>query len=304
MENQTIIDHFEIMAFSNYTKNRSLLFSMYLFIYLIGLQGNITIIICVVTNVHLHKPMYISLSNLSTVDMMFTSSTLSKLMDLLLTANNSISYVGCFTQMWFFMFSAVTEDLLLSFMAYDRYVAICKPLYYHMIMNSRNFMLSLMSLWMLSLVNASFITLTIYQMDICHSNKIQHFFCEIKAFDRILCANTKTHLILFGEVMVGFVPFLLSLTSYIKIISVVLSISSMSGRKKAFSTCTSHLTVLVMFYMAGMCMYLKLPSEHLEEQDLVFSTLFTSVIPMLNPMIYSLRNEEVKEAIRKLFILK
>ncbi|XP_072006319.1 olfactory receptor 1N1-like [Engystomops pustulosus] len=248
--------------------------------------------------------MYISLSNLSTVDMMFTSSTLSKLMDLLLTANNSISYVGCFTQMWFFMFSAVTEDLLLSFMAYDRYVAICKPLYYHMIMNSRNFMLSLMSLWMLSLVNASFITLAIYQMDICHSNKIQHFFCEIKAFDRILCANTKTHLILFGEVMVGFVPFLLSLTSYIKIISVVLSISSTSGRKKAFSTCTSHLTVLVMFYMAGMCMYLKLPSEHLEEQDLVFSTLFTSVIPMLNPMIYSLRNEEVKEAIKKLFILK
>ncbi|XP_056425742.1 olfactory receptor 1-like [Hyla sarda] len=304
MENQTTIDHFDIMAFSNSANNRSLLFSVYLIIYLTGLLGNIVIVLCVIIDVRLHKPLYIFLTNLSAVDVMFTSATLPKLMDILLTGNNTISFVQCFTQMFLFMFAACTEDMLLSYMAYDRYVAICKPLYYHLIMNRRNYISVLISIWMLTFGNALFLTLTIYQINICLSNKIQHFFCEMKSFDRILCANIKLHLILFTELSFGFFPFLLCLTSYIKIISVILRIPSTTGRKKAFSTCTSHLTVLGMFYGSGLCMYLKPPPEHVEEQDLVFSTLFSAVIPMLNPIIYSLRNEEVKSALRKIVTLK
>ncbi|KAM3924693.1 olfactory receptor 5V1-like [Leptodactylus fuscus] len=301
MENQTIIDHFEIVAFANSTKNHPLLFTVFFLIYVTGLLGNITIIICVITDVHLHTPMYISLSNLSAVDMIFTSSILPKLMDVLLTKNNSISFVECFAQLCFYLFAAGTEDILLSFMAYDRYVAICRPLHYHLIMDNGKLVLLLLCIWISASVNALFFTLSILQINICHSNKIQHFFCEIKALDRIVCANIALHLILYFEIIVlGLVPFLLSLASYIKIISVVLGIPTTTGRKKAFSTCTSHLTVLSTFYGAGMCMYLKPPSEHLEGQDLVFSTLYTAVTPMLNPLIYTLRNEEVKVAIKKI----
>ncbi|XP_044132917.1 olfactory receptor 1G1-like [Bufo gargarizans] len=304
MENQTSIENFEIVAFYYLEKNRPVFFALFFFIYLIGLLGNIIIIITVITDVSLHKPMYIFLTNSSSVDIIFTSSTLPKLMDILLTGNNSISFVECFAQMCLYTFAACTEDMLLSFMAYDRYVAICKPLYYHMIMNRRNYMLVLVSIWISTAVDSLFLTLTIYQMNICHSNKIQQFFCELKAFDRILCNSTKLHLIIVAEVIIGLILFLLSLISYIKIISLVLSISSTTGQKKAFSTCTSHLTVLGMFYGAGMCMYLKPPSEQLEEQDLVLSTLFSAVTPMLNPIMYSLRNEEVKLSIKKIITLK
>ncbi|KAG8542655.1 hypothetical protein GDO81_017658 [Engystomops pustulosus] len=305
MENRTINDYFEIVAFFNSGMNPPIYFALFLLIYLVGLLGNIIIIICVITNVRLHTPMYIFLSNLSTVDMMFTSSTLPKLMDILLTRNNSISYVECITQVWFYMFAVCTEDMLLSFMAYDRYVAICKPLYYHMIMSKRNYILFLMAIWMFTLVNALFVILTLYPIDICHSNKIYHFFCEIKALGRLLCVNTKLNFIILTEVMAfGLFLFLLNLTSYIKIISVVLRIPSTSGRKKAFSTCTSHLTVMSMFYVAVMGMYLNPSSEQLEEQDLVFSVLFMAVTPMLNPIIYSLRNTEVRSTIKFIISIK
>ncbi|XP_075715638.1 olfactory receptor 1-like [Rhinoderma darwinii] len=304
MENQTFIGDFELVAFSNSTKNHHVFFSLFFLIYLIGLLGNIIIIICVIIDVHLQTPMYIFLSNLSAVDMIFTSTTLPKLMDVLLTGDHSISFVDCLTQMKFYLFAAGTEDMLLSFMAYDRYLAICKPLYYHAIMNKRNYILFLMGIWISAFINALFFTLNVYQINICYSNKIQLFFCEIKSFNRIACANIRLHLILYFEIIAfGIFPFLLSLTSYIKIISIVLNIPSINGRKKAFSTCTSHLTVLGTFYGAGMCMYLKPPSEQLEEQDLVFATLYTAVTPMLNPIIYSLRNEEVKSAIKKIIRL-
>ncbi|XP_073507017.1 olfactory receptor 1E16-like [Phyllobates terribilis] len=304
MENQTIIQYFRIVAFSHSMKNHLLFFAFFLFIYLIGLLGNIIIITCVMIDEHLHTPMYIFLSNLSAVDMIFTSTTLPKLMDILLTGKNSISFGECFTQMCFYLFAACMEDVILSLMSYDRYVAICKPLYYHLIMKPRNYMLYLLSIWMSASVNALFLTMTIYQIDFCHSNKIQQLFCDFKAFNRIACANIKISLILSFEIIIlGVIQFLISLSSYIKIISIVLNIPSTTGITKAFSTCTSHLTVLGMFYGAGMCMYLKPPSEH-PELDLVFSTLYTAFAPMLNRIIYSLRNKEVKVAIKKIIDLK
>ncbi|XP_069815685.1 olfactory receptor 1082-like [Dendropsophus ebraccatus] len=231
------MDNFEIMAFSNSAINRPLLFALYFFIYLVGLLGNIIIIACVITDLHLHKPMYIFLGNLAAVDMILTTSTLPKLMDILLTGNNTIFYGECFAQLCFYTFTAYTEATLLSFMAYDRYVAICKPLYYHLIMNRRHYMLCLMGIWMFAAFNALFITLIMWQIKICHSNKIQHFFCEIKALNRIVCANIRLHLILYLEIiLLGLFPFLLSVTSYIQIISIILRIPSTTGQKKAFST--------------------------------------------------------------------
>ncbi|XP_063785923.1 olfactory receptor 1G1-like [Pseudophryne corroboree] len=300
MDNSTSIKCFQIVAFSDST-NKTPLFFVFFFLYISGILGNTVIISTVIIDVHLHTPMYIFLCNLSSVDIIFTSSTLPKLMDILLSGNNSISFIQCFTQLYFFMLAAGTEDILLSCMAYDRYVAVCKPLHYHLIMRKKKYVILLMATWITGSLNSLFMTLSIYQLDQCRSNKIQNFFCDIKALEKISCNDTGFHIILYIETMIlALCPFLLSVTSYIKIIQSILNIKSTNGRRKAFSTCTSHLTVLIIFYGTGLCMYMKPPLEYLEEQDLVYSVLYTAATPMLNPLIYSLRNKEVKGALTRI----
>ncbi|XP_056426906.1 olfactory receptor 1468-like [Hyla sarda] len=299
--NWTLIRHFQIAAFPNITENNNVFFLLFFCIYMSGLLGNLIIISAVIIDVRLHKPMYIFLCNLSSVDIIFISSTLPKLMDILVSGNFSIPFIQCFTQLYFFMFAAGTEDILLSLMAYDRYVAICKPLHYHLIMDKKKYVVLLLGTWICGSVNSLFMTISIYQMDFCSSNKIQNFFCDIKALVKISCNNTGFNIILYVETMLlALCPFLLSVTSYIKIIRSILMIKSNKGRKKAFSTCTSHLTVLIIFYGTGLCMYMNPPSDHLEEQDVVFAVLYTAVTPMLNPLIYSLRNKEVKVTLRRI----
>ncbi|KAM4038534.1 olfactory receptor 1E16-like [Anomaloglossus baeobatrachus] len=293
---------FHLTAFSDSTENHLLLFFVILLIYLTGVLGNILIITTVIVDNHLHTPMYILLSNLSMVDMIFNSSTLPKLMNILLSGNDSISFIQCFVQLYFYMFAASTEDILLSLMAYDRYVAICKPLHYQLIMNKKKYVLFLISTWISGCANSLFLTFSIYQLDLCPSNKIQHFFCDIKALEKITCSHTQFYILLYIEsVVLGLFPFLLSLTSYIKIILIILRIRSISGRKKAFSTCTSHLAVLIIFYGVALCMYVMPSSGSFERQDLVFSIIYTAITPMLNPLIYSLRNKEVKAALLRIF---
>ncbi|XP_075715639.1 olfactory receptor 5V1-like [Rhinoderma darwinii] len=299
--NWTSFNNFQIVAFSNNIEKNHLYFLIFFCIYMSGLLGNLIIISAVIIDVRLHTPMYIFICNLSSVDIIFTSSTLPKLMDILLSGNFSISFIQCFTQLYCFMFAAGTEDVLLSLMAYDRYVAICKPLHYHLIMNKKKYVLLLLGTWICGSVNSLFMTVSIYRLDLCRSNKIQNIFCDIKALEKISCNNTGFHIILYVETMLlALCPFLLSVTSYIKIIGSILVIKSSNSRKKAFSTCTSHLTVLIIFYGTGLCMYMNPPSDHLEEQDVVFSVLYTAVTPMLNPLIYSLRNKEVKMALRRI----
>ncbi|XP_075199949.1 olfactory receptor 1G1-like [Anomaloglossus baeobatrachus] len=300
--NATSFKYFQIVAFLNTTDQNRFFFLIFFCIYMSGLLGNLIIISSVIIDGRLRTyPMYIFLCNLSLVDLIFTSSTLPKLMDILLLGNFSISYKQCFTQLYFFMLAAGTEDILLSLMAYDRYVAICKPLHYHLIMSKKKYVLFILGTWICGSVNSLFMTVSIYHLDLCRSNKIQHFFCDIKALEKISCNNNSFHIILYVETMLlALCPFLLSVTSYIKIIRSILVIKSTNGRKKAFSTCTSHVTVLIIFYGTGLFMYMMPPSEHLEVQDLVFSVLYTAVTPMLNPLIYSLRNKEVKRAIRRI----
>ncbi|XP_053319821.1 olfactory receptor 1-like [Spea bombifrons] len=295
------MNDFQILAFPNRVEKYNFMTIMFLLIYLIGVMGNVVIITAVLVDSHLHTPMYLFLCNLSSVDIIFTTVTLPKLMDILLSGKTLVSVTQCFTQLYFYLFAAGTEDILLSWMAYDRYVAICSPLHYQLIMNKRKCVLLLSGTWMCGCVNALFLTLSASQLIFCHSKKIHHFFCDIKALQKISCNNANFYIIVYVEsTVLGICPFLLSLTSYIKIIMVILSIKSQSGRRKAFSTCTSHLTVLMIFYGMGMCMYINPPARNAEEQDQVFSVLYAAVTPMLNPLIYSLRNKEVKGALGRI----
>ncbi|KAM4663483.1 olfactory receptor 10A7-like [Discoglossus pictus] len=249
--------------------------------------------------------MYVFLTNLSFLDICSTTVTLPKLLDILLSGKNTISLIHCFTQMYFFTLLAVTEVILLSFMAYDRYVAICSPLHYHLIMNKEKCALIFGGTWISGCVNSMILTGLVSALDFCHSMNIYHFYCEIKALVKILCAGTQFNIIFLVETLIfGLFPFLLSLTSYIKIISSIMRVQSIVSRKKAFSTCTSHLIVVTIFYVTILCVYLRPPSERSEELDQLFSVLYAAVTPMLNPLIYSLRNREVKSALVRILTRK
>ncbi|XP_075061987.1 putative olfactory receptor 1F2 [Mixophyes fleayi] len=185
-------------------------------------------------------------------------------------------------------------------MAYDRYVAICKPLHYHHIMNKRKCVLILGGTWIFGCGNSLHIALYVSELSLCHSNTIQHFYCDIKALAKLYCADEGLNVLIFVEiVLLGFCPFLLSLISYVKIIIIIVKIKTTHGRVKAFSTCTSHLTVLLIFYGTIFCTYMRQSSENIETMDYVFSVLFAAVTPMLNPFIYSVNIKEVRTAIMK-----
>ncbi|KAE8619440.1 hypothetical protein XENTR_v10009773 [Xenopus tropicalis] len=305
MDNKTSFKDFQLLAFSNNPERGPLLFLVFFLIYLVGVLGNIALITVTFVDAHLHTPMYFFLCNLSTVDIIFTNATLSKLMDILLSGNKSMSIKECFSQMFFFIFAASTEDTLLPTMAYDRYIAISNPLHYHSIMNNKSCVLLLIANWISGCLNSFILTLAASHLTLCQSNKIKHFFCDVKALQKIACPDIMFLIIIYAEaIILGLLPFLLSLISYIKIITIILGIKSKTGRRKVFSTCSSHFTVLVIFYGAAMCMYMRPPSEQSEEFDQVFSLLFVAVTPILNPLIYSLRNKEVKGALMRLMGLR
>ncbi|XP_073447406.1 olfactory receptor 8H1-like [Aquarana catesbeiana] len=297
LDNETTTKDFQILAFFSDHEKQPLLFVVFLFIYLIGLLGNLIIITVTCADVHLHTPMYFFLCNLSFVDISYTSVTLPKLMDMLLTGDNAISFVQCFTQMFFFTFVGSIEVILLSSMAYDRYIAICNPLQYHLIMNRRNLVLLLFGIWIPGCVNSALVTFFASTLPLCYSNKIQQFFCNVKALAQISCPDTRFDALIYVEVIVlGLCPLLLSMSSYIRIIKIVLRMSA-SSRRKTFSTCTSHLMVLFMFYGTILFMYMKPTSQYSSELDQTFSVMYAAVAPMLNPLIYSLRNKDVKNAL-------
>ncbi|KAM8972414.1 olfactory receptor 1L4-like [Pelodytes ibericus] len=306
MNNQTFSADFQILGFSTSPGKQPLRFTLFFLMYVIGLVGNIIIIAVTYFELNLHTPMYFFLRNLSFVDICYTSVTLPKLMHIFLTGNNLISFIPCFMQMHFFIAMGCMEVVLLTSMAYDRYVAICNPLHYYMVMNNRRCSQLVLASWLFGFINSLLITVFATQLLFCGSKRIQQLFCDIKSLLKITCSDTQGfQIIIYLEVLLtGLCPFLLSLTSYIKIISSVLKLQSVEGRKKSFSTCTSHLTVLLVFYGTIFSMYIRPPSEHSEQTDQFFSVLYVAVTPMLNPLIYSLRNEEVKKALKRLFRLK
>ncbi|KAE8619154.1 hypothetical protein XENTR_v10009641 [Xenopus tropicalis] len=300
MENQTHLKYLYFLAFYNHGEKQPLLSIIFFLIYVIGILGNLIIIIVTYLDSHLHTPMYFFLCSLAFVDICYPTVTLHKLMDILLSGNNSITFIQCFTQMYFFFALATVDVTLLSSMAYDRYVAICKPLRYHLIMNRRVCALVIVGNWIAGFTNSTFLISLVSKLPVCHSNRIKHFFCEIKAVADMFCDRTTFYNSIYVEIFsLGFITFSINVISYINIIRNILHIKSKHGRQKTFSTCTSHFTVLIIFYGSAFWMYMRPPSES-ENLDPMFSVLHVGVTPMLNPLIYSLRNKEVKNALLRI----
>ncbi|CAI9605550.1 unnamed protein product [Staurois parvus] len=243
--------------------------------------------------------MYLFLCNLSIIDMCYTTANIPKLLYILLSGNNSISFTQCFIQMYFIFMSGITENTLIFIMAYDRCVAICHPLYYHLILNKKICLLLMMVSWMSGCLNSSLLTSSILKMIFCSSLTIHQFFCDAKALINIACVGTDMfYIIMYIEFLLfGLCPVMCNLMTYLKIIRVILHIKSKDSRGKAFSTCSSHLTVMAIYYGSGASVYMIPPSDLYEQ---ILTIFYTTVVPVLNPLIYSLRNKDFKNSLWKL----
>ncbi|KAM5151758.1 olfactory receptor 2T29-like [Mantella aurantiaca] len=270
-------------------------------IYVIGILVNLIIITVIRLDLHLHTPMYLFLCNLSIIDICYTTVTVPKLLYILFSGNNTVSSTQCFIQMYFLFLAATTEETIIFIMAYDRYVAICHPLDYHRILNKKICILLVMTIWMSGCLNSSLLTTSILKMIFC-SSTIHQFFCDGKALLNIACSCTEFfYVVMYAECLVfGLFPVMCNLISYVKIIRVILRIKSKDGRRKAFSTCSSHLTVMVIYYGSGISEYMIPPSDHYDLLEQILTVFYTTVVPMLNPLIYSLRNKEVNNSLLKM----
>ncbi|XP_066434062.1 olfactory receptor-like protein OLF3 [Eleutherodactylus coqui] len=302
LKNQTILREFVFLGLSSDPKTQVALFIVFTLVYTVILIGNFLIIILVLTDANLHIPMYFFLSNLSFLDLCYSTSTLPRMLKDLLSVNKVIPYGECVAQMYISLSLGESECVLLAVMAYDRYVAICYPLHYTTIMSKKVCIRLAVSTWIFGfLLSISHVALT-FNIDTCGHNVINHFACEVTEVLSLGCEN-----IILVELVIFIVGIIILLTpvtfiviSYIYIIQNILKIASSSGRKKAFSTCSSHMMVVAIFYGSAMAAYMKPRSSSLTGTDKVIAVFYGIVTPMLNPMIYTLRNNDVKAAFVKL----
>ncbi|XP_075698856.1 olfactory receptor 5AR1-like [Rhinoderma darwinii] len=300
--NESHAVQFTILCFSDLPHLQVPLFIIFLTIYLNIIFGNTLVFLAIVFDSYLHTPMYIFLCNLSILDICYTSTTLPKLLFMLVTQHKTISLVGCMSQMHFFLCFACTEMILLAVMAYDRYVAICHPLHYTQIMSSRNSLVAIISVWILSLLEPVSFTVLVANLSFCSSNQIDHFFCDASPLLKLSCSDT-THVNMITYLLgalIGMSTFMLTLISYVYIIFNIMKIHSAVGRSKTFSTCASHLTCVLLFYGTTLSLYMRPTSMYYPKQDKFFSLLYIIVIPLLNPIIYTLKNKQFKDAFIKL----
>ncbi|XP_037674338.1 olfactory receptor 7C1-like [Choloepus didactylus] len=301
--NQTHVSEFILLGLSEDTKVQPLLFGLFLMIYLVTFMGNLLIILAITYDSHLHTPMYFFLSNLSFADIFFTSTTVPKRLVNIQTGTKIITYEGCLSQMYFSMLFAVLDNFLLAVMAYDRFVAICHPLNYTVIMNPQLCGLLLLASWLLSVLVSLLHDLMVLRLSFCRELEISHFFCELSQVVQLACSDTfPNDIVKYSAVgLVGVIPLTGILFSYSKIVSSVLRILSARGKYKAFSTCGSHLSVVSLFYGTGLGVYLSSAVAQTSRASAIASVMYTVVTPMLNPFIYSLRNKDLKQALEKLF---
>ncbi|XP_058137082.1 olfactory receptor 8H1-like [Dasypus novemcinctus] len=296
--NNTNVPDFILMGLTDSEEIQHVLFMLFLLIYLITLLGNAGMILIIRLNLQLHTPMYFFLSHLSFLDLSYSSVFTPKTLENLLTSNKYISFTGCFTQMYFFVFLAATEFFFLSSMAYDRYVAICNPLHYPVIMSTRLCCTLIAGSYMTGITESLVVVLYMNSLHFCKSNVIYHFFCDTIPILALSCTDTHDTetviIILAGTTLM--VSLATITVSYGSILSTILKINSTSGKRKAFSTCASHLLGVTIFYSTMIFTYLKPKNYYSLGKDQVASVFYTMVIPMLNPPIYSLRNKEVKNA--------
>nr|QKE59418.1 olfactory receptor 49-like protein [Alligator sinensis] len=300
MENQTLVTEFILVGFTDVRSLQILLFILFLLIYLLTLAGNIIIISITLLDQHLQTPMYFLLRHFSLLEIGFTSASTPRTLFNLASGTKSISVAGCLAQCFFYFIVGTAEFFLLAAMSFDRYVAICKPLHYSSIMNTRFCGQLVLGSWVISFLYVIIPLILLFQLPFCGPNTINHFFCDNLLLIKLACAETR---------YLGLLDFLLAtcsvlgtlavtIISYVKIISTVLHIPSASGRQKAFSTCISHLTVVSITYGSCIFMYVKPSGSGTLDLNKAVAVLNNMVSPLLNPFIYSLRNKQVKEALR------
>ncbi|XP_055994029.1 olfactory receptor 10AG1-like isoform X2 [Sorex fumeus] len=302
-ENLTKWMEFVLLDFADVPQLQWFLFSLFLVIYLCILVGNGTIFLITKVGSALQTPMYFFLGNFSFLEMCYVSVTIPRMLTNLWTQKRTISIVACATQMCLVLILGGTECVLLAVMSYDRYVAICNPLHYPLVMNHKVCVQLVTGSWLSAVPVMIGHTFQIFSLSFCASNVINHFFCDIPPIIKLACGDTFINEMLVFIVAALFVavPFVLILVSYGKIISTVMKLPSSSGRAKAFSTCSSHLTVVALFYGSGIITYLRPKTQDTAGTDKVLSLFYTVVTPLFNPLIYSLRNKDVIMALRKLF---
>ena len=302
--NLTSVTMFFFLGFSHYPKGEIIIFVLCLLMYLITLLGNMILISITILDSRLHTPMYFFLSNLSCLDIWYTSSAFPPMLINFISGENTISFLGCAAQMYFSLAMGSTECVLLSMMAYDLYVAICNPLRYPIIINKRVCVQIAVGSWVTGCFTALVETVFVLQLSLCGNSVINHFACEILAVLKLVCVDTskvKLIMLVFTILLVP-MPMLLICISYAFILFSILRISSVDGRSKAFSTCAAHLSVVVLFYGTVLSSYLKPSAIDSQEIDKFIALVYGALTPMLNPIIYSLRNKEVKAAVKKLLI--
>ncbi|XP_016279124.2 putative olfactory receptor 5AK3 [Monodelphis domestica] len=298
--NGTRVTEFILLGFAVRQELQYILFIVFLVIYMTSLVGNVGMILLIKYHSRLHTPMYFFLQHLAFVDLCYTSAITPKMLLNFLVSDKSISFSGCVVQLLVYATFATIECYLLSAMAIDRYVAICNPLHYAVVMSRKACVQLLTGSYFMGSLNASVHTGFAFSLVFCNSNIINHFFCDVPPILALSCSNVDVNVML----LIVFVGFNLSSTllvvflSYVYILAAILRMPSAAGRHKAFSTCASHLMAVIIFYGTLSYMYLQPSSSESQENDKVASVFYGIVIPMLNPLIYSLRNKEVKEAVK------
>ncbi|XP_074056224.1 olfactory receptor 1f45-like [Macrotis lagotis] len=304
--NQSGVSQFILLGLSDQPQQQRLLFFLFLLMYLTTGLGNLLIVLAIRTSPCLHTPMYFFLSNLSLGDICFTSTTIPKMLANYVSGNKTIPYAGCLTQVFFFLFFGGINSTLLTVMAYDRYVAICIPLHYSMIMTPKVCVLLVVVSWFTGYVNGMIHTVLLTHLSFCGHTKIPHFFCDLNPLLKLACSDTFINSLILNTVglLTVNVPFIVILISYTRIFVTVLRIPSTVGKWKAFSTCGSHLTVVCLFYGTIIGVYFSPTTTHTAQQDTARAVMYTVITPMLNPFIYSLRNTDIKGALKMLLTRK
>ncbi|XP_063297663.1 olfactory receptor 1J4-like [Pelobates fuscus] len=302
--NRSTVTEFILLGLSSDPSVQIILFIIFLVAYIASLAANCLLILAVSVDRHLHNPMYFFLVNLSIVNLGGPSVSVPKMLLNFLYGDKSILFAGCATQIFFSLLLGLIEGILLVFMAYDRFIAICKPLRYHMVMNRSACTWMIAVTWTVSCVMSSADTFLLCSLTFCGPNTINHFFCVIPSLMLLSCNDNSLFdiLILFGSTALLLIPLILIIFSYYKIMASILRIQS--GRYKAFSTCLSHLIVVAMFYVIATVMFMQPSSSVDDNRDKIVSVFYVVVTHLLNPLIYSLKNKDVLRAMRRLAILR
>ncbi|XP_001504990.4 olfactory receptor 8B3-like [Equus przewalskii] len=302
--NDSLVTEFVLAGLTDCPELQKPLLFLFTVIYIVTVVGNLGLIILISLNSHLHTPMYYFLFNLSFIDLCYSSVFTPKMLVNFVSKKNIISYVGCMTQLFFFLFFVISECYMLTSMAYDRYVAICNPLLYKVTMSHQVSSVLTFAAYLMGFAGATAHTGCMLRLTFCDVNIINHYLCDILPLLQLSCTSTYVNEIVV-LIVVGInitVPSFTILISYIFIITSIFHIKSTQGRSKAFSTCSSHIVALSLFFGSVAFMYLKYSSPGSMEQGKVSSVFYTNVGPMLNPLIYSLRNKDVKVALRRALI--